>query len=358
MNRLIIIGNGFDLAHGLKTSYCDFIRDYLSRSINTFIRTSDYEDPLLRITFKYSNYINNGEFKSTPETALVDLKNLLNHNLVEIKYKSYFLLKTIDIVNEMNWVDLENVYFDHLINTKNGQGIFDSTEVKKLNIEFGFLKSELEQYLLRIENSGQKPVSDEINKIFRSSINKEEIVLKTVQGGQPINILFLNFNYTNTVEKYRQTCKDYIIGSTTINYIHGRLGSKANPIIFGFGDEYDTRYLEFEDLKNKDLLKHIKSFGYFKASNYHNLTRFTNSDDFQVFVLGHSLGLSDRTMLKQIFEHERCKSIKIFYYQKDAEHNDYTEKTMDISSHFTNKGIMRNKIVPYNLSEAMPQLKP
>ena len=29
MNRLIIIGNGFDLAHGIKTSYHDFILDYL-----------------------------------------------------------------------------------------------------------------------------------------------------------------------------------------------------------------------------------------------------------------------------------------------------------------------------------------
>lgn len=25
MNRLVIIGNGFDMAHGLKTSYMDFI---------------------------------------------------------------------------------------------------------------------------------------------------------------------------------------------------------------------------------------------------------------------------------------------------------------------------------------------
>ena len=25
MNRLVLIGNGFDLAHGLKTSYKDFI---------------------------------------------------------------------------------------------------------------------------------------------------------------------------------------------------------------------------------------------------------------------------------------------------------------------------------------------
>ena len=28
MNRIIIIGNGFDLAHNLKTRYKDFINDY------------------------------------------------------------------------------------------------------------------------------------------------------------------------------------------------------------------------------------------------------------------------------------------------------------------------------------------
>jgi hypothetical protein len=28
MNRIILIGNGFDLAHGLKTSYADFINDF------------------------------------------------------------------------------------------------------------------------------------------------------------------------------------------------------------------------------------------------------------------------------------------------------------------------------------------
>jgi hypothetical protein len=33
MNRLIIIGNGFDLAHGIKTSYHDFILDYLKERL-------------------------------------------------------------------------------------------------------------------------------------------------------------------------------------------------------------------------------------------------------------------------------------------------------------------------------------
>lgn len=33
MNRLVIIGNGFDLAHGLKTSYTDFIDWYWGKRI-------------------------------------------------------------------------------------------------------------------------------------------------------------------------------------------------------------------------------------------------------------------------------------------------------------------------------------
>lgn len=37
MNRLVIIGNGFDMAHGLKTSYMDFINWYWNQRVNTFV---------------------------------------------------------------------------------------------------------------------------------------------------------------------------------------------------------------------------------------------------------------------------------------------------------------------------------
>ena len=33
MNRIILIGNGFDLAHGLKTSYKNFLDALLSKEI-------------------------------------------------------------------------------------------------------------------------------------------------------------------------------------------------------------------------------------------------------------------------------------------------------------------------------------
>lgn len=35
MNRIIVIGNGFDLAHGLKTGYQDFINDYWAQVSST-----------------------------------------------------------------------------------------------------------------------------------------------------------------------------------------------------------------------------------------------------------------------------------------------------------------------------------
>jgi len=92
-----------------------------------------------------------------------------------------------------------------------------------------------------------------------------------------------------------------------------------------------------------------------KIKNYYRLIRFIESDNYQVQIYGHSCGLSDRTMLNQIFEHKKCKSIKIFYHQKEDGTNDYTEKTYEISRHFKDKGMMRKKIVPLDYSQAMPQ---
>ncbi|AOW22075.1 hypothetical protein LPB138_09660 [Urechidicola croceus] len=167
---------------------------------------------------------------------------------------------------------------------------------------------------------------------------------------------FLNFNYTKTFENYygftQLHLKEVQLG---FNFIHGELDNEENPIVFGFGDEFDKNYLEFENLKNNNLFTHIKSFKYSQTTNYHDLTRFIESDDFQVYIIGHSCGLSDRTMLNQIFEHVNCKSIKIFYYQRSDRIDDFTEKTYEISRHFRDKGLMRLKLVPKSKSHAMPK---
>ncbi|MGS0525426.1 AbiH family protein [Zobellia nedashkovskayae] len=162
------------------------------------------------------------------------------------------------------------------------------------------------------------------------------------QDKLPDNLYFLNFNYTKTFEDYFRICKKHIPSS--FNYIHGNLTSEYGHPIFGFGDEFDKKYLEFEDEKNNELFKHIKSFEYLKSKNFYELTRFIEANDFQVYIYGHSCGISDRTMLNQIFEHENCKSIKIFFYQINLLSHYFTDKTYEISRHFKDKTMLRKKI--------------
>jgi hypothetical protein len=372
MNRLIIIGNGFDLAHGIKTSYHDFILDYLkscliqcSESGNFTISGSNFEriggyfkDDLIEIKLKnkYTNvkYIDKiKEFNSIKE--LVEYVKAYEFNFTH----SFELLQnTVNEYCTLNWVDLEDRYFDLLVkySDKNSRS-YSIDKIRVINEKFEILKQLLQEYLITQQSyfsnfSDKEPI---IN-CFCDKIYKHELVSVALEENIfPDNLYFLNFNYTNKFEEYYKHCKIKI--PSKFNYIHGDLFAGHGNPIFGFGDELDKRYLGFEEEKNNELFKHIKSFEYLKTKNYYLLTRFIESNDFQVHIYGHSCGLSDRTMLNQIFEHDNCKSIKIFYHKKVDGTNDYTEKTYEIARHFTNKGMLRKKVVPFDLSQEMPQPK-
>lgn len=217
------------------------------------------------------------------------------------------------------------------------------------------MKNKLEEYLEQQQRYFNN-ISDKkaLVECFTEPIYPHEIVtVKLEEKKLPDNLYFLNFNYTDTFENYLNECKKTI--PSDFNYIHGNLSSVHGKPIFGFGDELDKRYLEFEDEKNNQLFEHIKSFEYLKTKNYSLLTRFIETEHFQVQIYGHSCGLSDRTMLNQIFEHENCKSIKIFYHKIDEDNNDYTEKTYEMSRHFKDKGMMRKKVISFDRSREMPQ---
>lgn len=124
-------------------------------------------------------------------------------------------------------------------------------------------------------------------------------------------------------------------------------------MIFGFGDEMDEIYKKIEELNDNRFFEHIKSFQYFKTTKYRELLSFLNSGDYQVCIYGHSCGLSDRVMLNEIFEHENCKSIKIYFYNE----NDFTTKTMEISRHFNSNQLMRKKLVNKNNNCLIPQIQ-
>jgi len=371
MNRLILIGNGFDLAHGLKTSYNDFIKWYFRKCLITSA-TQPYEDCMLyvkKIDFNFGAICQDEiddlielfyrKKLSSCEGSNYKKEGYLNDyfNPYKITIKSPLLRQLFEKCSYDTWVEVENDFYELLkYILKSEDEDTREEELRHLNESLATIVLELEAYLSELKpthlNSGY-------SEIFEGNILKEDVVSSILdKDQQPEHTLILNFNYTSTVEAYfKSGSYNPQPKSFKINYIHGKLNKTNNPMIFGFGDELDEDYGLMELEKTKGFLKFIKSFWYFKTTNYHELLRFIDADKYQVCVLGHSCGLSDRTMLNMLFEHENCESIKIYFYDNGNGYNNHEDLTYEISRHFKDKSKMRRLIVPKSRSQAMPQVK-
>ena len=128
------------------------------------------------------------------------------------------------------------------------------------------------------------------------------------------------------------------------NHIHGDI-SHPLSVIFGYGDEIDENFKRLKELNENECLRNVKSIRYQEAPNYRAVLRFIESAPFQVLVMGHSCGNSDRTLLNTIFEHNNCISIKPYYYQKEDGTDNYIEMVQNISRNFTDMKLMRDRVV-------------
>jgi hypothetical protein len=131
-------------------------------------------------------------------------------------------------------------------------------------------------------------------------------------GGQS-RLHVLVFNYTNIISCYKESFSNY--SSHSINHIHGEAGSEDNEVIFGYGDEKDKLFSEIKDINVNSYVEFLKSTAYLKTRNHFDLMNFIDGNKYVVDILGHSCGLSDRTLLKTIFENDNCKQIFLHYHK-------------------------------------------
>jgi hypothetical protein len=178
MNRLILIGNGFDLAHGLKTSYHDFILDYLkgcivaaiedeSNSLTTYNNNNvlGYSDELIevfvskkyKISFpsdSFSNFMNIPKLIDDIKSAksITNILNLTNNAIIIIKHKSDFTQSLFNECITKNWVDIEGMYYEELkkylkeyniIKQGSGKVSILVENLKHLNQQLEFIKKKL-----------------------------------------------------------------------------------------------------------------------------------------------------------------------------------------------------------------------
>lgn len=367
MNRLIILGNGFDIAHGLPTKYNDFITWYISEWYSYLETSYKHTESDRLCTFSLKDHrISWKEFfqsYSTPKgEAFIGFLTRYPDVFV-LKYSS-FMSRISNSIESRGWVDIENEYYNLL------KEYVDAGESKlacELNDQLDFIREKLTEYLSNIqENMSGEFISEEIKNILIEPFSETDIAIeylhnpsyseeiKVIEDGKefPETSMILDFNYTNTSDYYS-------LGSPlkmTVNHIHGSL-KDPDSMIFGYGDELDDEYQKLLKSNNNNLLSNIKSIRYLESDNYRKLLEFIEYAPYQIYIMGHSCGTSDRTMLNTLFEHRNCVSIKPFYYEKYDGSDNYLEIVQNISRNCTNMKLMRDRVVNKQYCTSLPQIK-
>ena len=417
MNRIILVGNGFDLAHGLATRYEYFInwywdewgsylagygKDYITDELCSFKLKDEVGLACWYMVWgwHYKIYAKDYSMRDLVDIAKADTK------VCDFQEHSKFFSEICKSIENKGWVDIESEYYKLL----NSEGI----NPENLNREFDIVRNKLIDYLSSIQSLkinasitindirecimapfSAKEIAIEAQnkwvefvkrriiynedlidniKLYKpldakerydkvcefqtdwnwqtSSVGLESIDEKALPPDMlyPDRIMLLNFNYTKTADMYMPVDEHHF----PINHIHGNL-SKPESVIFGYGDELDSKYQEISSLNNNELLKNIKSIRYLEDRNYRDVLEFVESAPYQIYIMGHSCGTSDRTLLNTLFEHPNCVSIKPFYYQNSEGLDNYIEIVQNISRNFSNAQKMRDRVVNKTFCQPLPQ---
>lgn len=277
LKRLFVIGNGFDIAHGLNTDYKAFLEQLSSEHSSFYNAVCQYisEDVL------WSNF----------EEAL----GYLDYEQLQDDNSCYYLDYGDD-----NWRDSANHDYQYMIG------------------EYLSFASNIPRFFLEWINQ----IDTDVSPIVSPSILNR-------------NCLFLNFNYTDTLEQV------YDIPTTQILYIHGK-ASRGDNIIVGHHDaalfqekatpafnsaEEHEMYMDSldEDFRLQEAREIIR--GYFRKTYKDTASIIQQNKNFfnalqptdEIYILGHSLSPIDFDYFIEIARSvlPSCKWYISYYSQED-----------------------------------------
>lgn len=244
MSKLFIIGNGFDIAHGLDTLYKDF-RKFLKGIAG---------DNWINYSMPSSLMDKDGEIIPHKEATAGSLLNLIKNTTEYVKdwsdleeatgkfdYDEYFWLTELDPDDD----DGYSKYYTNIKETASG-----------LKVCIPYIKDLFTEWIEQID-------------VFKAKTKNSFIKLYNKDD------LFLNFNYTSTLEDV------YNINKNNICHIHGRLGETLyfghgedefiyNEMNFSYPEVFDDVESVFKDLRKRTdecLNKHSDFFIKIKEAN-------------------------------------------------------------------------------------------
>lgn len=335
--HLLIIGNGFDLAHGLPTKYSDFLNVLNSDSLfYKYIKSKGLKKP-------FNNLIQSKLIKHLQErnkkNGWIDFEN-------EIKMIIDSVCKFPSSMEKI--IDLESGEFKYRIESDTLRGLppfilhyvnRKRTELKKQWNEDSLTKlfKEVHEHIFIFIQIFQAYI------LWISENHMDSLVKKKLFSEFKIDHL-LSFNYTNTFTNLY----DKKMKKENICYVHGKVESiKKINIVMGVGSDY------YDDALHQDFVEFFKFFQRYKYSSDNSYLNWINdivdnksSESNKIYIYGHSLDPTDGDILKQFFKLENAE---IFIYFLDENDKLKLEKNL--------LGILHKDLFSSYLTGSDPKIK-
>lgn len=259
---LYIIGNGFDLAHGIKSSYDDYKLFYSKYKVNSCLSSNT-------IRPKEREYAENIEKGLDPKLFFRDLSG--------------------------DWSNIEETL-----------GVYDAEQISEYieqdDEDVDFTEKDYKK-ASRLKYFFENTVKS-LRVLFKKWVDNIDTRVKAKHEQYKFNKddLFLSFNYTEVLETL------YGIPIDNICYIHGRRGVDEE-YIFGHNNEQPTitipkeqNYIGYVDIK-KGVIDTMNEFVKPYEKCLKTLNHYIKSAKIEkVIVHGHSLGSVDMVYLEKIVE--------------------------------------------------------
>ena len=378
--NILIVGNGFDLAHGLPTKYADFLK-----FIDFFYKHKAQESSGLELIagedincYKYFTDLFNSKQDSEFDQYLYDQSRKTIHELSDlckdnawIKYFSE-VYKSREQKGKDGWIDFESE-ISLIIQTFNSVsrdiqetiqkgGVGTVLSQRQLNVLSLFLEkmdssSGMATHVWKKEEIDfwKQKLLEDLNKLTRAlEIYLSDYISNFMLGNGlpdiknlPYLDKILSFNYTCTYQR--------IYGEhpfLEFDYVHGKADLRndiqSTNMVLGI-DEYlegdardkDLEFIEFkkffqrihketgglyegwlEEIQSEKKIYEIsaivKENGIVKK--HHRVVKYH-----KVFIFGHSLDITDKDILRKFILNENVKII-IFYTDKE----DYKKKIINL----------------------------
>ena len=338
--NILIIGNGFDLAHDLPTKYENFL-DFT----NTYLRIPCFDS---KYTASFSDYFK--KIKQENPFVYEEIGSLIKDNVWLKHFNSVYEERRKE--GKIGWIDFESEIsvaiqaldgaistIDEYLRKGKDQGRMEAYQFESLKYLIGRERDRFSNvyFNMRSISCYREQFLDDLNKLTRCL----EIYLSDYINNLPASkrlpdILglkvdkVLSFNYTNTYERlYGKDNPDI-----EYDYIHGKadIAHDINSCNLVLGiDEYlpegerdeNIEFIQFKKfyqrIYKKTGCKYLDWInGYSTRLNDTRRNKFNQVvEDFNIYIFGHSLDITDKDILSKLILAKYARTIS-FHFNQDA----------------------------------------